>query len=142
MLVGAPFLQAYGNPFAGKIDDLSLWDSALTPAEISSLAGGSPPSGSSGLTPLIGLDLEGSMHGVNSSAYLRSEFEVADPTSLVQLILQMKYDDGFIAYLNGQEIARQNVTGAAAWNLAADQPRPDEGATEFQDIDVTHFSQA
>ena len=137
MLVGAPFLQAYGNPFAGKIDDLSLWDSALTPAEISSLAGGSPPSGSSGLTPLIGLDLEGSMHGVNSSAYLRSEFEVADPTSLVQLILQMKYDDGFIAYLNGQEIARQNVTGAAAWNLAADQPRPDEGATEFQDIDVS-----
>jgi hypothetical protein len=30
MLVGAPFLQTYGNPFAGNIDDLSLWDTALT----------------------------------------------------------------------------------------------------------------
>lgn len=137
MLVGAPFLHAYGNHFAGKIDDLSLWDSALTTAEISSLAGGAPPSGSGGLRPLIGLDLEASMYGVNPSAYLRCEFEVTDPRSLVQLILQMKYDDGFIAYLNGQEVARQNVTGAAAWNLAADQPRPDEDVMEFQIMDVS-----
>jgi hypothetical protein len=133
MLVGAPFLSTYGNPFAGKIDDLSLWDSALTPAEISSLAGGSPPPG----LGVIGTDLEALMHGFNASAYLRSEFEVADPASLVQLILQMKYDDGFIAYLNGQEIARQNVTGEAAWNLAADLPRPDEGVTQFHDIDIS-----
>lgn len=137
MLVGAPFLLTYGNPFAGKIDDLSLWDSALTPAEITSLAGGAPPSGAGGLTPLIGTDLETSMHGTNSSAYLRCEFDVTDPSSLVQLILEMKYDDGFIAYLNGVEIARQNVTGAAAWNLSADLSRPDEDVTEYQGIDVS-----
>jgi hypothetical protein len=133
MLVGAPFLNQYGNSFAGKIDDLSLWESALTPAQISSLAGGSSPSASTS----FGLDVEAAMHGVNASAYLRSEFEVADPAALVQLILQMKYDDGFIAYLNGVEIARQNVTGAANWNLAADLPRPDEDVGAFQEFDIS-----
>lgn len=133
LLVGAPFLNTYGNHFAGRIDDLSLWDSALTPAEISTLAGGSLPSGSSS----IGLDVEAEMHGVNASAYLRYEFEVSDPASLVQLILEMTYDDGFIAYLNGQEIARGNVTGAASWNSSADGVRPNEDAEEIQIIDVS-----
>ncbi|MDC0937352.1 lamin tail domain-containing protein, partial [Pirellulales bacterium] len=141
MLVGAPFLQIHGNPFAGNIDDLSLWDTALTTTEIASLAAGSPPLGLGGLSPLIGADLETSMHGVNASAYLRTEFEVADPASLGQLILQMKYDDAYVAYLNGQEVARQNVTGQPAWNQAADQPGADENVSQFQEVDITqHLS--
>lgn len=38
--------------------------------------------------------------------YFRTSFSVADPTVLPTMLLKIRYDDGFIAYLNGHEIAR------------------------------------
>ncbi|MFO1499737.1 MAG: DUF1800 family protein [Verrucomicrobiota bacterium] len=40
------------------------------------------------------------------SVYLRRAFSVADPAALESLLLSVDYDDGFVAYLNGVEIAR------------------------------------
>lgn len=45
------------------------------------------------------------------SVYLRRYFEVADTTAIAQLLLAMDYDDGFVAYLNGVEIARNGLIG-------------------------------
>ncbi|MCA9189232.1 MAG: hypothetical protein KDA99_26585, partial [Planctomycetales bacterium] len=49
-------------------------------------------------------------NGVNTdsytSLYLRREFTIADPTELSELVLQLDYDDSFIAYVNGVEVAR------------------------------------
>jgi len=42
------------------------------------------------------------------SVYLRRSFSVADPVSLENLLLAVDYDDGFVAYLNGVEIARSS----------------------------------
>ena len=55
-----------------------------------------------------------------SSLYLRRAFDVADPAAIQALTLTMDYDDGFVAYLNGTEVARRNVTGnpPAASSLA------------------------
>ncbi len=57
------------------------------------------------------------------SVYLRREFTLADPSEIPDLILSVDYDDGFVAYLNGTEIARSttmNGTGAPpAFNRAA-----------------------
>lgn len=51
------------------------------------------------------------------SVYYRMVFQVADVTQIARAVLSMDYDDGFIAYLNGQEIARSgNVSGQPAWN--------------------------
>jgi hypothetical protein len=44
-----------------------------------------------------------------TSVYIRKKFNVADPSEIIQLVLHMDYDDGFVAYLNGQEIARANM---------------------------------
>lgn len=44
-----------------------------------------------------------------SSVFIRKEFTVADIASVATAVLHMDYDDGFIAYLNGVEIARMNV---------------------------------
>ena len=38
--------------------------------------------------------------------YFRTSFTVADPTVLPNMLMKIRYDDGFIAYLNGREIAR------------------------------------
>lgn len=61
----------------------------------------------------IGLDLRTAMSGVNTSAYVRIPFELTNPDDLVmeQLSLAMKYDDGFVAYLNGQPILARNAPG-------------------------------
>lgn len=59
------------------------------------------------------------------SLYTRIEFSVDDPADVLQMLIHIDYDDGFIAYLNGEEIARRNVT--------ASEPRydtPSEGGHE------------
>jgi hypothetical protein len=43
------------------------------------------------------------------SVYLRREFTLADPDALSNLLLSVDYDDGFVAYLNGTEIARSET---------------------------------
>ena len=46
----------------------------------------------------------------NSTAvYLRRTFTINDLSSVLALALHMDYDDGFIAYLNGAEIARNGI---------------------------------
>jgi parallel beta-helix repeat protein len=49
------------------------------------------------------------MNGGYSTLYLRRTFEVADPARIRSLDLSIDYDDGYIAFLNGKEIARANA---------------------------------
>lgn len=44
------------------------------------------------------------------SAFLRHTFTLTNPPSVKWLILRLDYNDGFVAYLNGQEIARRGLT--------------------------------
>lgn len=49
------------------------------------------------------------------SILVRTAFNVTDPAIVASLILAMDYDDGFVAYLNGTEVARANLgTGGQA----------------------------
>ncbi|HAK94283.1 MAG TPA: hypothetical protein DCM87_04600 [Planctomycetes bacterium] len=68
---------------------------------------------------LIGTDIEASLYNVNTSAYIRMPFDVADVSRCDAAILSMHYDDGFVAYLNGVEIARRNAPAALPWNAIA-----------------------
>ncbi|MBE0655640.1 MAG: chitobiase/beta-hexosaminidase C-terminal domain-containing protein, partial [Bacteroidales bacterium] len=45
------------------------------------------------------------------SVFLRKQFIIDDPAQVSACIFHMDYDDGFVAYLNGKEIARRSVTG-------------------------------
>jgi hypothetical protein len=69
--------------------------------------------------PVIHSDVESAMKGVNASACLRSTFTVADAGSIGSLTLRMMYDDGFVAYLNGTEIARRNAPAGTPSHQAA-----------------------
>lgn len=54
------------------------------------------------------------------SVYLRKSFNIAEPDGISELGLYVKYDDGFIAYLNGREIIRAGVfrgSGARASSI-------------------------
>ena len=49
------------------------------------------------------------MRGKYRSVYLRRNLDLASELDIEELALAVAYDDGFIAYLNGHEIARANV---------------------------------
>ncbi len=43
------------------------------------------------------------------SVFIRTVFELESPEQVLRMLLHMDYDDGFVAYLNGEEIARNNI---------------------------------
>ena len=58
------------------------------------------------------------------SVYCRYDFTLSYPDSITSLILDMDFDDGFVAYLNGTELARYNMgepESTTTWNQPADQ---------------------
>lgn len=55
------------------------------------------------------------------SVYTRVEFNIANINQIVAMALHFDYDDGFVAYLNGVEVARNGLsgTGQPAYNQLA-----------------------
>ncbi|HEV7869060.1 MAG TPA: CotH kinase family protein, partial [Chthoniobacteraceae bacterium] len=70
-----------------------------------------------------GGDLQAAMHNVNSNALIRFVFNVSNVSSITALRLQMKYDDGYICYLNGTLLAQSFSPGAPSWNGQATADR-------------------
>ncbi len=54
------------------------------------------------------------------SIFIRKKFEIVDTSAVVSAILHVDYDDAFVAYLNGQEIARSNI-GTSGIPVSYDQ---------------------
>jgi len=134
--IGGPLNQ--GNwSYGGRIDEFALWDRALDPFQIEALARGASPLDLSGLGSLIGLDLSGAMRGRGSSAYVRTAFEVAEGSRLDALILDIQYDDGFAAFLNGVEVARRNAPASLGFGSRATTDRPRERTIEAEGIDLS-----
>src|SRR5206468_8051726 len=49
------------------------------------------------------------MQNVYATLYVRTTFELSDAALVTALVLRVRYDDGFVAFLNGAEVARANV---------------------------------
>ncbi|MBN1853006.1 MAG: chitobiase/beta-hexosaminidase C-terminal domain-containing protein, partial [Pirellulales bacterium] len=73
------------------------------------------PGGSTDFTSLI----DAVVPTGTTSVYTRFEFIVDDPAWFNIFNLGMIYDDGFVAYLNGERIASENAPANLAWNSAA-----------------------
>ena len=89
----------------------------------------------------IGMDVMDSMRGKNGSAFIRIHFEagsqVNEETNL--MVLRMRYDDGFKAFLNGVHIASSNAPEILEWNSFATGTHDDSLAVQFQEFDVSAF---
>jgi len=82
-------------------------------------------------------NIEEQMLNTNASLWVRIEFEAEEVDFFNSMILRVRYEDGFVAYLNGDEIGRRNFTGVPSWNSAAESNRPGEESEEFVSIDVS-----
>ncbi len=71
---------------------------------------------------LIGTDVLDAWNANPTSVYTRFEFDLAadfDPQAVEGLELRMKYDDGYVVYLNGQLVGSSNAPSPAVWNAKA-----------------------
>jgi hypothetical protein len=70
-----------------------------------------------------------------TSVYFRHQFAVEDPTAVAWLVLRLDYAGGFVAYLNGTEVARRGLGPAGMpvpYNAAADSHY--DGVPELIDL--------
>jgi hypothetical protein len=126
------------------------WRGGNEPFDDSSWIGGTNGIGfdsASTYNPYININLEAPnpvMSGVNTSAYVRIPFNVAagDIAKFNYLTLQMRYDDGFVAFLNGTRIASGNAPGSLNWNSSASQNNDDGIAVTFIDFGADAFVNA
>src|SRR6185503_15773299 len=81
-------------------------------------------------------NLDPTGHHGKGSAYLRIPFVVSDPAAIEFLTLRLKYDDGFVAWLNGQVVARANAPMVIAWNSSATATRSDAAASAFEEFNL------
>ncbi|MGB2806405.1 MAG: chitobiase/beta-hexosaminidase C-terminal domain-containing protein, partial [Sedimentisphaerales bacterium] len=84
-------------------------------------------------------ELQDDMLGVNASLWSRIKFNVTDPGNFDTLQLRMKYEDGFVAYINGEEVARRNAPGSVEWNSTALSDRPNEDSLVFEEFNLMAY---
>lgn len=107
---------------AGRGDEWRYWKGSANPAgapEDWRLPGYDDSTWFEGLLPMgygeAGVS-EGTTLGDMRFGYLsvfaRRAFDLPDPLAVDRLLLQVDYDDGFVAYLNGEEVARGDLSGS------------------------------
>ena len=80
------------------------------------------------------------MSGIMTSCYFRIPFVLdTDPNELNSISLKIRYDDGFVAYINGEELTRDNFDPDVEfpdWNDNADSGHSDSDARLLQPFRV------
>jgi len=98
------------------------------------------PGSATSYADLIGHDVGAQMSGIMTSCYIRIPFVLdMEPSELSSITLKIRYDDGFVAYINGQELTRDPDKFAAPipdWNDNADKIHDDSEALLLQPFKV------
>jgi len=89
-----------------------------------------------GYNALIGLDVS-EMDGSNATVYIRVPFTYNASGTVDQLLLRMKFDDGFVAFLNGVQVASFNKPASLSWNSLATGSHADAEAKQFVDFNIS-----
>ena len=131
------------NPYyyAGDVAEASVIARALSADEIAArfqTAIHPPISGTVfNYTALIHSDLRLRMLDVNSSVCLRLPFVITNLAELDQLTLRVRYDDGFVAFLNGVPVAASNAPASPSWDSSAISAHAVSEALQFEVFDLS-----
>ena len=87
----------------------------------------------------VGLDVS-TMRNSTESVYIRVPFNVANISEFEEVILRLKYEDGFTAFINGKKISSDNSPRTLNWKSGAPQNRPDSIATTPVEFNISGFS--
>lgn len=68
--------------------------------------------------------------------YLRYDFDLSELSDIAAMYIDIDYDDGFVAYLNGVEVARANIIDPISWNMELEN---DHEASMYSGINPERF---
>ena len=93
------------------VSDAWRSDPAFNDAAWQSGSGGVGYERSTGYQTLFTINVQSQMYGKTTSCYIRIPFTVTAEAlqNLTSMMLRVRYDDGFIAYLNGVEVRRSAI---------------------------------
>jgi hypothetical protein len=117
----------------GKLDEVAIWNRALSPSEIAALAARGELAGQ------VKTDVKSAMFRNSTTCYLRFPFVVEDPGLYRRWILRIQYNDGFVVWLNGQEVARRNAPDVLAWNSSATNEAPASAVETGETLHLAEF---
>lgn len=142
---GGGITRSAGDTFEGGIDEVAVLDRPISEAELTQLL--DPTfSETTSFTDVISTDVQATAKDNSSSVFMRMPFNVEDPSRLEDLLLDVQYDDGFVAYLNGSEILRVNAPGEEDVTLTFDATsvarRSDDAAIESRHINISNSRDA
>ncbi|MBN2476308.1 MAG: serine/threonine protein kinase [Pirellulales bacterium] len=97
---------------------------------------GGGPEGGFGYSDAVGVSIGEPADGYRKTAYFRCKFKT--DAAMENLVLRLQRDDGVIIYLDGREVARDNVdSGAEAYDLFARDVVPSSAETELHEVKLT-----
>jgi hypothetical protein len=102
--------------YNGLLDDFRFYNAQLNASQITNIYNGVDVGISTGD---VGLNVQGLMQNVNTTAYIRIPFNVTTPSAITTLTLTMRYNDGFSAWINGHLVASANAPASLAWDSGA-----------------------
>lgn len=141
MLIGGRVNVPNPYYYAGDVDEVTVIAGALSAAGIAMryqmATNPAPAYGSFHYSELIRTDLRADMLGVNSSAYLRIPFVVTNVAETGRLMLRLRYEDGFAAWLNGVPVSAANAPASLGWNSAALTQRYAAEAVKSAEFDLS-----
>lgn len=83
-------------------------------------------------------DIQTTIPSGNHAVFVRVPFQVDDISAIDQLTLRMKFDNGFVAYINGVKVAQENAPDNADWTTFLDtEGQSDQEALQYVDFDLT-----
>jgi hypothetical protein len=125
----------------GPVDDAWRGGANFDDSAWISGSGGVGLERSSGYETYFSINLVNQMYGKNATCYIRIPFTLsaADYKDISKLLLRVRYDDGFVAYLNGVEVQRALFSGAPAWNSAANSNHSDSDAVNIETFDISAY---
>lgn len=93
----------------------------------------------SGYDPYFSIDTLAEMNDTRTSCLIRIPFtpSAADLAGKMGMSLGVQYDDGYVAYLNGVEIARKNFVGTPDGDSNANANHDDGAAIVYEPVNVT-----
>lgn len=113
----AQYAMAYGNRWRGGDEETLIASGGLEGwIEANTNLGFD---GRNKIPHLVDTDIADTMRGVNPSAYLRIPFSVSGAYRVTSLQLEMQFDDGFAAFINGNLVAARNIPDPLLWNSRA-----------------------
>jgi len=90
-----------------------------------------------GYQALFDIDVS-QMYQGNTSCLVRIPFQATRHMRQFSIMtLSIRYDDGFVAYINGQEVARSHAPQNPQWDSSASEQNSDGAAVQFESFNIS-----